>query len=155
MSESTQWKRNISSLQLHWYKKISLACNVSLQNLVSVLWQVWGDRVYVLWRRILADCQVNLRVWVVQGPREKQSGQAGRVMFESGDAGRQFNDSPHPWTYKPLSTWHSRKCTRTEWHEHVHIWHVWYMVWCLLQKTPRLVKMKEDNIFFAHDPGNK
>ncbi len=39
---------------------------------------------------------VRARVCVDRGPGEKQNEQPGSVMVESGDAGRQFNDSPHP-----------------------------------------------------------
>ena len=35
-------------------------------------------------------------VCVCMLPSDKQNGQQGRVMVDSDDAGRQFNDSPHP-----------------------------------------------------------
>lgn len=123
-----------------------MLANVSLQNLESFLCWMWGDRQYALCMWILADGQVNLCVSAVRAPSEKQNGQPGGVMVESGDAGRQFNDSPHPWTYKPVSAWHARRCTHDVWHMHLY---VWYMVWRFLKKTPGLVKMKEKEIFLC------
>lgn len=46
--------------------------------------------------RVSVRARVCVCVSAVQGPGERQNKQAGWVMVECGDAGRQFNDTPHP-----------------------------------------------------------